>query len=364
MTCEYKSEWMGRTRWRRAFTLIELLVVVAILALLISILLPSLNGARKQARVVKCGANLRQVGQAMQTYLAESRATFPPAYYYAVDADGGFDPFNQPVSREFGYVHWSFFLYARGQAGDSAFQCPEFARGGTPRTNPGPTAAYWEPRQRDDTGSTGPSPTSREDKQAPRIAFTGNAAIFPRNKFTLQLAQATSAGAQRYNRFVNETEIKRPGQTILATELNTNWIVSAEGSDGDPALLSKSHRPINPFFALGTGSDEYGIPENNNLALTYMGSDPGLPYGLLPEKLVNETPNLIGNPSYAETNAVGRHHPGGDKLGGSVNFLYVDGHVERKTILKTLQDREWGDKYYSLTGATEVRDRFGQINPY
>lgn len=90
----------------------------------------------------------------------------------------------------------------------------------------------------------------------------------------------------------------------------------------------------------------------------------GFPYGLLPEKLVNETPNLIGNPSYAETNAVGRHHPGGDKLGGSVNFLYVDGHVERKTILKTLQDREWGDKYYALTGATEVRDRFGQINPY
>jgi prepilin-type N-terminal cleavage/methylation domain-containing protein/prepilin-type processing-associated H-X9-DG protein len=66
-----------RLRSPIGFTLIELLVVVAIIALLIAILLPSLTRAREQAKRTVCLSNLREIGLAVQMYGHEHRDAIP-----------------------------------------------------------------------------------------------------------------------------------------------------------------------------------------------------------------------------------------------------------------------------------------------
>jgi len=61
----------------RAFTLVELLVVIGIIALLVSILLPTLNRAREAARRTACLANLRSIGQLCTMYANLNKGAIP-----------------------------------------------------------------------------------------------------------------------------------------------------------------------------------------------------------------------------------------------------------------------------------------------
>jgi len=88
-------------RRAKAFTLIELLVVIAVIALLMAILLPTLQRVRRQTRAVICRSNLRQWGQMLALYMEDNQGRFPHGHFDAIlFLRGSFVGEDEPPGRE------------------------------------------------------------------------------------------------------------------------------------------------------------------------------------------------------------------------------------------------------------------------
>lgn len=104
---------------RRGFTLVELLVVIGIIAVLISLLLPSLGKARAQAQRTACLSNLRQVHQAFVFYANDFNGQVPLGYRSAKQFNSML--FSATAGR---YVLFGHLFLRKLLSDGRAFYCP------------------------------------------------------------------------------------------------------------------------------------------------------------------------------------------------------------------------------------------------
>ncbi len=113
-----------RTSNQRAFTLIELLVVISIIAVLMAILMPSLQKAKKQAQATTCLSNLKQIGLA--------------AYLYSEDYDS-YVPRGTGSNNNVWFVQFLPYVGQKYNTGDyrkvPIYKCKSFPRSGAGLNN-------------------------------------------------------------------------------------------------------------------------------------------------------------------------------------------------------------------------------------
>ncbi len=111
---------------RRAFTLIELLVVISIIALLVGILLPALGAARRSARELVCGTQIRQLGMASIMYADDNKDHYAISDQFSTprsSIDTKLSGYDGSQPRE-GSTSNTFGVYMQDEVADLTWVCP------------------------------------------------------------------------------------------------------------------------------------------------------------------------------------------------------------------------------------------------
>ena len=113
---------------KKGFTLIELLIVIAIIAILLSIVVPALQNAKEQAKFAVCKTNLHQYGLGFQMYLSEYKEYFPDPFYWLFSEEQFNDFYNSGynapwINNKMGWPEGMFWPYVSAR---NCHMCPTF----------------------------------------------------------------------------------------------------------------------------------------------------------------------------------------------------------------------------------------------
>jgi len=391
----------------RGFTLIELLITIAIIALLSTILVPAIERAYDAAGTVRCASNLRSIGQGLIAYAGSNNGYLPVSWSFqgtTIDPSSGVQT---PTAAVYGYVHWSSFIFGNSPP-ENAFECPSHSNLGFPACDPLPGKFdFGQTIDSNDSGGSaipagtpgygtnpvtaldgnGTSQSYYPDQQAVRCAYTLNEGLCGTNFWTVgfQPTGAPNAGA-RLTRLVGYSQIENASGTILATEFVNEWGIVSGVNRSSPPCRCKSYRAVHGWIADSTGSGGGGgggggsgvdptdlpyLPIATQLRRTTASDLWQLPSGgsggaTQSLDIVNDYQqgNYPGGSQQTRLDFVGRNHGTGQKPADrKTNFLYVDGHIETKSILQTVPAGspaavkagtspntpwEWGAQPYSI----------------
>jgi prepilin-type N-terminal cleavage/methylation domain-containing protein len=297
---------------RLGFTLVELLVVIGIIALLVSILLPALNSARKSGQAVKCLSNLKQIFMATEFYANDAASTYPTAQLQlATGATYELDGITFPQSGTSPY--WTSFLakyVTKAKLGTASTTADEAAQAhktilwGCPNWQ-GYTSTALGGLNRVQTGygwNLWPTLSAQSTTNFPPVSERAFISNWAAGRTGVPFGSTATATSTQYSgNWVKRKEFARNGSQKVLVGDSRFWIIESNPAPADGSM------PAQPNF---------------NNSVTYTSSIPG-------QTMVD----VYRHGKYPGAGTVaGTFSTQGGKV--SYNFMFGDGHAETLTDMR------------------------------